>query len=115
MVFDSLFFYTLPNWRVVRFAFGFSLLSFIFNVILDLDIFLSIVIAFVLMVIFDQVWQYKIMTRGEREIENEKTQAEEESKLKIDKFLDKTKCMSCMASLEEATEFCPECGFKLIK
>lgn len=37
------------------------------------------------------------------------------SKDQIDKYLDKTKCMSCMSPVEEDESFCSNCGFKLVK
>lgn len=40
---------------------------------------------------------------------------QEINKKRIDEFLDKSKCMSCMAPIDAEATFCPQCGFELRK
>ena len=58
-------------------------------------------------IIFEENQYFK-----ERSIEKDNAKSREASKKNIDQYLDKTKCMSCMAPIEEVAEFCPSCGSK---
>ena len=55
------------------------------------------------------------LIEDEQSIESNVGRDKTHSKEQIDKYLDKTRCMSCMSPVEENESFCSNCGFKLIK
>lgn len=107
--------------EMARFYMGSLIILFIF--IFLFDDFISALLYYLVFLIFSIPFVYLIGKVVVKKQQNEDVQTIESnvvldkivSKEQVDKYLDKTKCMSCMSPVEEDAEFCPNCGFKLIK
>ncbi len=117
----DLFLFSRAPRAMAKYYLGSLLILFIFIFLFDdfisaLLIYLGLLMfSFPFIFIIDRRATRNQRIKGEQDIASNVDSDKALSKENIDKYLDKTKCMSCMSPIEEDAEFCSNCGFKLIK
>jgi multisubunit Na+/H+ antiporter MnhG subunit len=107
--------------EMARYYMGSIIVLFVF--ILLFDDFISALLYYLAFLIISIPFLYLIgrvvakkqLVEDEQSIKSDVEREKNISREQVDKYIDKTRCMSCRSPVEADESFCSNCGFKLIK